>query len=176
MEQGLHNYELVEFIESAEKADEVLPKLADMVGSGFFEIKDTSIVTPKAVKRTHVAEPPAIKREGNAKMMRILIGEHDKWNGKPLHEALVESLRANDIAGATVYRGIEGYGASTLIHRPHPFRFSASDSPIQVQVIDTAEKIQKLIPVLDTMVSEGLIVMSEVEVIKYTHQDSKDAK
>ena len=117
-----------------------------------------------------------MKLLGQAKMLRIHFGEDDKWHDRPLYEAIVEKCRELDMAGATVYRGIEGYGSSALIHRPHPFRFSASDSPIQVQVIDTEEKIQKLIPVLDTMVSEGLIVMSEVEVIKYTHQDGKNAK
>lgn len=114
-----------------------------------------------------------MKLVGQAKMLRLHFGEDDKWNGRPLYEAIVEKCRELDIAGATVYRGIEGYGASTLIRRPHAFRFS-SDSPIMVQVIDTDEKIRSLIPVLDTMVSEGLIAMSDVEVIKYTHQDGKN--
>jgi hypothetical protein len=116
-----------------------------------------------------------MKLQGHAKMLRIHFGEDDKWEGRPLYEAIVERCRQLDIAGATVFRGIEGYGASTLIHRPHTFRFS-SDSPILVQVIDTEEKIQKLIPVLDSMISEGLIAMSDVEVIKYTHQNGKSAK
>lgn len=116
-----------------------------------------------------------MKLLGQAKMLRIHFGEDDKWHDRPLYEAIVEKCRELDMAGATVYRGIEGYGSSTLIHRSHTFRI-ASDSPIQVQVIDTEEKIEKLLPVLDTMVSEGLIVMSEVEVIKYTHQDTEKVK
>ncbi len=158
----------VEFVEHDDKVDEVLPKLADMIGSGFFEIKDTQIVTPKTVKRPHVVEPPAIKREGKAKMMRILIGEHDKWNGKPLHEALVESLRANDIAGVTVYRGILGYGANRRMHKENALSFS-HDAPILLSVVDTEEKLRAYFPVLDQMIQQGLVAMSDVDIIKYTH-------
>jgi PII-like signaling protein len=110
-----------------------------------------------------------MKLEGKAKMLRIHFGEDDKWQNKPLYEAIVIKCRELDIAGATVFRGIEGYGASTLIHKRHVL-FS-SDRPLMVTVIDTEEKISKLIPALDEMVSEGLIAMSEVEVIRYVHQD-----
>jgi PII-like signaling protein len=111
-----------------------------------------------------------LKLEGKAKMLRIYFCEDDKSEGKPLYRAIVEKCRELDIAGATVYRGIEGYGASTLIHRPHVFSFS-SDAPILVSIIDTDENIQKLIPMLDQMVDEGLIAISDVEVIKYVHQE-----
>lgn len=111
-----------------------------------------------------------MKLEGKAKMLRIHFGENDKWNGKPLYRAIVEKCRALDLAGATVFRGIEGYGASTLIHRSHLLSFSP-DAPIMVSVIDSEEKIQTLVPFLDEMVDEGLIAMSEVEVIKYVHQE-----
>jgi uncharacterized protein len=111
-----------------------------------------------------------VKLEGRAKMLRLYFGEDDKWRGKPLYRAVVEKCRELDIAGATVYRGIAGYGASTLIRRPHLFSFS-SDAPIMVSIVDTPEKIQALLPKLDEMVDEGLIAMSEVEVIKYVHQE-----
>ena len=110
-----------------------------------------------------------MKLEGKAKMLRIHFGEDDKWQNKPLYEAIVMKCRELDIAGATVFRGIEGYGASTLIHKRH-LLFS-SDRPIMVTVIDTEEKVSKLIPALDEMVSEGLVAMSDVEVIHYVHQD-----
>jgi PII-like signaling protein len=110
-----------------------------------------------------------MKLEGKAKMLRIHFGEDDKWQGKPLYEAIVEKCRELDLAGATVYRGIEGYGASTLIHKAHLLR--SSDRPIMVSVIDTEENIGKLLPALDQMVGDGLIAVSDVEVIKYTHQD-----
>jgi PII-like signaling protein len=115
-----------------------------------------------------------VKLQGQAKMLRIHFGEDDRWNGQPLYQAIVEKCRQLDIAGATVYRGIEGYGASTLIHRSHTF-FSA-DSPILVQVIDTEEKIQTLLPALDGMVKQGLIAMSDVEVIRYVHQEGTRSK
>jgi hypothetical protein len=112
-----------------------------------------------------------VKLEGTAKMLRIHFGEDDKWKDKPLYRAIVEKCRELDIAGATVFRGIEGYGASTLIRRPHHLSFS-HDAPLMVSVIDSEEQIQKL-PFLDEMVAEGLIAMSNVEVIKYVHQDGK---
>lgn len=103
-------------------------------------------------------------------MLRIHFGENDKWNNKPLYRAIVEKCRELDIAGATVLRGIEGYGASTLIRKAHRLSFS-HDAPVMVSVIDSEEKIQKLLPFLDGVVDEGLIAMSEVEVIKYVHQE-----
>lgn len=111
-----------------------------------------------------------MKLEGKAKLLRLHFGENDKWNGQPLYKAIVEKCRQLDIAGATVYRGIEGYGASTLIRRSHLFSLSR-DLPLVVTVVDCEENIRKLIPVLDEMVGEGLIAMSDVEVIKYVHQD-----
>jgi uncharacterized protein len=111
-----------------------------------------------------------MKLQGQAKMLRIYFGENDKWKDKPLYRAIVEKCRELDIAGATVFRGIEGYGASTLIRRVHPLSFSR-DAPIMVSVIDSDDKIQKLLPFLDEVVDEGLIATSDVEVIKYTHQD-----
>lgn len=113
-----------------------------------------------------------MKLEGKAKMLRIHFGEDDRWQGRPLYQAIVERCRQLDIAGATVFRGIQGYGASTIIRRSHMFQFS-SDAPILIQIIDTAENIQRLIPALDEMVQEGLIAMSDVEVIKYVHQEGQ---
>jgi uncharacterized protein len=110
-----------------------------------------------------------MKLEGKAKMLRIHFGEDDKWRNKPLYEAIVTKCRELDVAGASVFRGIEGYGASTLIHKKHLLR--SSDCPIMVSVIDTEENIRKLIPALDEMVDEGLIAMSDVEVIRYVHQE-----
>jgi uncharacterized protein len=110
-----------------------------------------------------------MKLEGKARMLRIHFGEDDKWQGKPLYEAIVVKCRELDIAGATVFRGIEGYGASTLIHKKH--LLWSSDRPIMVSVVDTEQNIKKLLPALDEMVAEGLIAMSEVEVIRYVHQD-----
>lgn len=115
-----------------------------------------------------------MKLQGKAKMLRIHFGEDDKWEGRPLYEAIVMKCRELDIAGASVFRGIAGYGASTLIHKRHLLR--SSDAPIMVSVIDSEDKISKLLPVLDQMVNEGLIAMSDVEVIRYVHQDGYRAQ
>jgi len=112
-----------------------------------------------------------MKLEGKATMLRIHFGEDDKWHGKPLYQAIVEKCRELDIAGATVFRGIEGYGASTLIRKPHHLLSFSHDAPVMVSVIDSDDKVRKLIPQLDAMVADGLIAISEVEVVKYVHQD-----
>lgn len=109
-----------------------------------------------------------MKLSGRAKMIRIHFGEDDRWHGKPLHEALVEEARRHDLAGATAYRGIEGYGGSTRIHRKHVF--TSSDLPIMVAIIDTEEKIKRFLPIVEVMVGEGLIAMSDVDVIRYVHR------
>lgn len=111
-----------------------------------------------------------MKLSGKSKMLRVYFGEDDKWKDKPLYLAIVEKCRELDIAGATVFRGTAGYGASTLIRQTHHLSFS-HDAPIMVCAIDSEEKIQQLLPILDEMVDEGLIAMSDVEVIKYVHQD-----
>ena len=113
-----------------------------------------------------------MKLAGRAKMVRIHFGEDDRWEGKPLHEAIVEAARRQDLAGATVYRGIEGYGASTRIHRKH--LFTSSDLPVTVAIIDTAEKIERFMPTVEAMVRDGLIAISDVEVIRYTHRGDTD--
>jgi len=108
-----------------------------------------------------------MKKSGKAKLLRLHFGENDKWQGKPLHQAIIEKCREMNMAGATVYRGIEGYGASTLIHRRHLLSFS-QDLPLTVTVVDSGENIQKLVGVLDEMVTEGLIAISDVDVIEYS--------
>src|SRR6202167_1793299 len=163
----------IEFIESAEKVEELLPKLQTMAGTGLIEMHDTTIVKPAERKqKQNVPEKPALKREGKAKMMRIYIGENDKWNGKPLVEAIVNGLRSNDIAGVTVYRGIVGYGANRRIHKDAALSLS-HDRPILLSVVDNEEKIRAFMPILDQMVQQGLVVLSDVDVIKYSHDYEK---
>jgi len=113
-----------------------------------------------------------MKLAGKAKMLRIHFGEDDKWQGRPLYEVIVERCRQLDLAGASVYRGIQGYGASTIVRRRNLFRFS-SDAPILVQIVDTEDKVQKLLLALDELVFDGLIALSDVEVIKYVHEDGR---
>lgn len=111
-----------------------------------------------------------MKEEFQASMLRIHFGEDDRWQGKPLHEAIFAKCRELGIAGATVYRGIEGYGTSTVIHHSSHWILS-KDAPIVVSIIDTEELINRLIPHLDAMVNEGLIAMSRVDVIRFSHPE-----
>lgn len=112
-----------------------------------------------------------MKLSGRAQMVRIHFGEDDRWHGKPLYDAILEEARRQDLAGATVYRGIEGYGASSRIHRKH--LWTSSDLPVMVCIIDEAAKIARFLPVLEKMVDEGLIAISDVEVIRYTHREAE---
>jgi PII-like signaling protein len=112
-----------------------------------------------------------MKEQFQARMLRIHFGEDDKWQGKLLQEAIFAKCMELGMAGATVYRGIEGYGGSTRIHRASHWTFS-KDAPVMVSVIDTEEQIAKLIPHLDAMVEEGLIATSRVDVIRYSRNQA----
>jgi PII-like signaling protein len=160
----------IEFIETREKVDELLGKLEEMAGSGMIEIQETMVAKPAHLSKPGKASAPAhVKIEGKAQMMRIFIGESDRWQDKPLHEALVHALRANDLAGVTVYRGILGYGAHRRVHKEKPLHLSR-DNSIMLSVIDTEEKLRTFLPIVDQMVQEGLVVLSNVDIIKYAHR------
>jgi PII-like signaling protein len=160
----------IEFIEAREKVDELLGKLEEMAGSGMIELQETTVAKPAQISRQKSAPmSERVKIEGKAKMMRIFIGESDQWHGKPLHEALVKAMRAHDLAGATVYRGILGYGAHRRVHKEKPLHLS-HDCSIMLSVIDTEEKLKAFLPIVDQMVQEGLVVFSDVDIIKYAHR------
>jgi len=160
----------IEFIESREKVQELLGKLEELVGSGMIELQETTVVKPAQASKPKVPTPAEhVKIEGKAKMMRIYIGESDQWQGKPLYEALVRAMRANDLAGVTVYRGILGYGAHRRVHKDKAFHLS-HDASIMLSVVDTEEKLQGFLPIVDKLVQEGLVVLSDADIIKYTHR------
>jgi len=160
----------IEFIESEKKVDELLGKLEAMVGTGMIEIQETTVAKPaQASKQTKHVPPPHLKIEGKAKLMQIYIGEDDRWKDKPLYKALVEAMRANDIAGVTVYSGILGYGAHRRVHKESPLHLSHNCS-IMLSVVDAEEKLRSFLTVVDQMVEEGLIVLSDVDIIKYSYR------
>lgn len=109
---------------------------------------------------------------GEAKLVRIFIGESDRWHGVPLYEAIVRKVREMGLAGATVIRGVEGFGANSRIHTAKILRLS-EDLPVLIEIVDKEERIATIIPMLDEMISEGLITMERVEIIKYTHEKKK---
>lgn len=107
-----------------------------------------------------------MKLEGEGKLLRIFIGESDTWHGKPLYQAIVRRLREDGIAGATVIRAIEGYGAKSHLHTARILRLS-EDLPLVIEVVDRAEEIERILPALDEMVTDGLVTLERVEVIAY---------
>jgi PII-like signaling protein len=98
-----------------------------------------------------------------AKILRLHFGESDQYNGKPLYEAIVHRCKELKIAGATVFRGLEGYGESAEIHRHHIIK---KDQPIVVTIVDTAENLERLIPEVEEMMNTGLIATSDVDYMR----------
>jgi PII-like signaling protein len=104
--------------------------------------------------------------EGTALLARIYLGESDTWHGRPLYEAIVHRLRERGIAGATVLRGIEGYGAAARIHTTRILRLS-EDLPVLVEVVDREDRLRAVLPEIDAMIGGGLITVERVEVVAY---------
>lgn len=107
-----------------------------------------------------------MKLEGEAQLLRIFVGESDKWHGQPLYEAIVLKARELHLAGATVLRGPMGFGKHSRLHTVKILRLS-EDLPMIVEIVDSQEKIDLLLPQLDEMVTEGLITLEKVHVIQY---------
>lgn len=155
----------IEFVERAEKVDEVLPTLYEMVSDGLIEVQDTTVV--KLARKSPKPAPtmPHERVQRHAVLLRVFMGEADRWHGEPLYDAIIKRLRMMEIAGATVYRGILGYGAKGHEHKRsffHPTR----DLPVMISVIDTAEKITGAAEAIEGMLEDGLIVLSDVEMIR----------
>jgi uncharacterized protein len=110
--------------------------------------------------------------EGERTLMRIFIGESDKYHGKPLYEVLLETLRAKGLAGATVLRGVAGFGASSRVHTDKILQLSL-DLPMIVEVVETEEAINALLPELDRMIGGGLITLERAHVILYRPAHAK---
>jgi len=162
----------LEFIETAEKVDELLPSLYDMVTDGLIEVQDTTVVKI-AQKGKRQAEPkqPHERIAGKAKMMRIFLGEADRWNDEPLYDAIVKRLRMMEIAGATVYRGILGYGAKGHTHK-RSFMHISRDLPMMISVVDIEEKLSRAAEAVEEMLQDGLIVISDVDMVRLIHPHS----
>lgn len=166
---------LIQFIDIQDKVEAVLDNLQELVGNGMMEIQETTILRASDVSsggKKSSAQPGLL--QGAACVMTIYIGESDRWNGQPLYQALVDALRSNDVAGVTVDRGILGYGTKKELHREHKFRLS-SDLPIALSVVDTKARIQQLLPLLEQMIEQGLVVFSDAEVVAYARRDATSA-
>jgi PII-like signaling protein len=111
-----------------------------------------------------------ISEEGQ--LLRIFIGESDRWDGKPLYEAIILKAREMGLAGATMLRGLMGFGAASRIHTARILRLS-QDMPIVIEIVDSADKIDSLLPIVDEMVQEGMVTVEKVRVIQYRHKPEK---
>jgi hypothetical protein len=107
-----------------------------------------------------------VKIEGEGTLVRIFIGESDTWHGKPLYEAIVLRAREEGLAGATVVRGIEGFGATSRLHTTRLLELS-SDLPVVIEIVDTIERIERFLPMLDEMVGDGLVTTEKAHVVTY---------
>ncbi|MDK2823445.1 MAG: uncharacterized protein PWP71_1363 [Clostridia bacterium] len=116
-----------------------------------------------------------VKITGKARRLRIYIGESDKYKGMPLYHAIVLKAKELGLAGATVIRGLEGFGANSRIHSARILAIS-SDLPILIDIVDSVEYIEKIIPFLDEVVKQGLITIEDIEIIKYTDSNSNKNK
>jgi len=103
-----------------------------------------------------------------AELLRVFIGDGDRYRGRPLYEAIVAVARERHLAGATVLRGYLGYGAHSRIHSAKILRLS-EDLPVVVEIVDEAAKIEAVLPVLDEMMAEGMVTVEPVRVITYRH-------
>lgn len=104
--------------------------------------------------------------DGEQSLVRIFIGESDHWKHEPLAAALVARLRQEGFAGATVFHGVAGFGAHSVVHTSSILRLS-EDLPVLIEVVDTEERVQALLPILDEMVQEGLVTVEKVRVLRY---------
>ena len=109
-----------------------------------------------------------MKISEDGQLLRIFIGESDRWHGQPLYEAIVLKAREMGIAGATMLRGLMGFGAASRIHTAKILRLS-EDLPIIIEIVDSADKIDLLLPVIDEMVGEGLVTLERVRILQYRH-------
>ena len=107
-----------------------------------------------------------MKLEGTGLLLRVYLGESDRWHGKPLYQAIAERLRERGLAGATVLRGIEGFGAKQHVHTTRILSLS-EDLPILIEAVDSEEKNRAIMPEIDEMLGDGLMTLERVEVITY---------
>jgi PII-like signaling protein len=115
-----------------------------------------------------------MKITGPGMLLRVFIGENDRWHGKPLYEALVLKAREAGLAGATVVRGVAGFGAHSRLHTAKVLRLS-EDLPLVIEIVDKEERIRAFVPTCDEMIGEGLITLERVEVLKYAPGREPDA-
>jgi PII-like signaling protein len=182
---------IVEFVDSPEAIARFLPTVEDVVLEGLATLERAHVLIyrtshPQAapvLMRPGVPGPspanlptprecPAMQLAEDGRLVRIFIGEDDRWQGQPLYRAIVLKARELGLAGATVLKGPMGYGANSLVRTSSLIEVSG-DLPIVIEVVDSAEQVEKLLPFLDGAVQEGMITIENVRVLKYRHNPDK---
>ena len=162
----------IEFVETVERVDELLPAIYEMVTDGLVIVQDVTVVKSVSKDARHkIPETESPRRivTTPAKLDRIYLGESDKCKDECLYEAIVKKLNMMGFSGATVYRGILGYGAKRHTHKEGRFHLS-HDSPIMISVVEKPEKINELVEVVSAMMQDGIIVTSDVELHQIVHE------
>jgi PII-like signaling protein len=183
---------VVELVDSAERIQLLLTELETIVSEGLVVLCPVDVIhDPDASGRDHLEltaspagensgisrvqeaeESSEMKIDGDAKRVTVYVGSADTWNGRNLAVAIVEQCRAMGLAGATVCRGVMGFGKQSVIHKAH-FLGLSDDLPERVEIIERPDEIERLLPVLDGMVQGGLIVVEDVHVIRYSHDAAR---
>jgi PII-like signaling protein len=179
---------VVEVVEASEGIETLLAELAAMVSEGLVAVSAVHVLryahgsereasgVNSAQVNLRAPDEPALevrgqnpmKIEGEGKRLTVYVGSADTWGGRNLAVAIVEKCRAMGIAGATVSRGIMGFGKHSIIHKAHLLGLS-DDLPEKIEVVDRPEEIDRLLPVVDDMIGGGLIVVEDVHIIRYLH-------
>lgn len=168
---GEHLPVRIEFVETLERVDELLPSLYEMVTDGLVTVQDVTVVKSVSKDAHKTPEPEALRRVVTtaAKLVRIYLGESDKCKDECLYEAIVKKLHMMGFSGATVYRGILGYGAKRHTHKGGRFHLS-HDLPIMISVVEKPEKATEVIQAVSGMMQDGIIVTSDVELHQIVHE------
>ncbi len=180
---------VVEVVDAAERVMALLGDLETMVGEGLIVISSAQVLRYSHAAERDEAGPPRfptgplsharrvteeegtipMKIEGEGKRVTVYVGSSDLWGGRNLAIAIIERCRAMGMAGATVSRGIMGFGKHSVIHKAH-FLGLSDDLPEKIEIVDRPEEIDRLLPVLDEMIGGGLIVIEDVHVVRYLHE------
>lgn len=172
---GEHRPVRIEFIETPARVEELLPALYEMVTDGLIAVHDVKVI--KAVSKDQgLPEPPAPRKivASAAKLMRIYFGESDKYKDEPLYEAIVKRARMIGCSGATVHRGILGYGVKGHTRKTGRFH-SPGDLPIMISIVEKSDKISELIDIVSEIMPDGLIVTSDVQLHRSTYENHHTA-
>jgi PII-like signaling protein len=164
----------IEFIDSADRVNELLPALYEMVEDGVIELQDTEIIKAAVKGKRSAGRAPHAEIQGPAKLIRIYLGEADRFEGESLFEAILKRLLMMEVAGATVNRGILGFGAKRRKHQARPPGFSR-DCPIMISVIEQPARVDEIIEAVGSMIQDGLIVISDVEAHRFVRALPEDS-